>query len=339
MIEFGARRAGSADRMTLRFNEICNLLIEADAIARTEGRVRHLTRRHVVAALRQRQRRISLAADKSLDEIVDGTLRIDTRGKQVGVVNGLAVLTSADLEFGRPLRITARTFQGKGGVINVEREARLAGAIYTKGVLILSGFLGYHFAQDRPLSLTVSLTVEQSYGMIDGDSASCAELCAILSALADAPMRQDLAITGSISQAGEVQAIGGVNEKIEGFFRVCQAGGLTGTQGVIVPQTNVRHIILDPEVLDAIKAGQFHVYAARTVDDALELLTGVKAGKHGKSGKWTPDSLYARVAAKLERYGKNSDGNGKNGDDRDRGERNGRDRRDGDEIGKKTRKD
>ncbi|NOZ00765.1 MAG: AAA family ATPase [Deltaproteobacteria bacterium] len=313
VIEYGARQAGASDRITLRFNEILNLLIEADALARGDGAHR-ISREHVERAADQRLRRISLLADKSVENVVQGTLRVDTEGAEVGVVNGLAVLNYADLTFGRPLRITAKTFQGKAGVVNVEREARLGGNIFNKGVLIISGFMGDRFAQDKPLSLTVSLTVEQSYGSIDGDSASCAELCAILSSLSDVPLRQDLAITGSVSQRGEVQAIGGVNEKIEGFFRVCDSMGLTGTQGVIIPASNVRHLMLNQAVVKAVRERKFHVYAVDSVEQAVKLLTGMNAGKRGSNGRWTPNSVFERAARKLERFGqrpKNGDNNGK----------------------------
>jgi len=316
VIEFGAREAGAADKMSLRFNEICNLVIEADALARDAGD-KAISRGHIAEARRKRYRRVSLMADKALEDVADGTLRIDTRGAEIGVVNGLAVFTFADLDFGRPLRISARTYQGKAGVVNVEREARLSGSIHNKGVLIISGFLGDRFAQDRPLSLSVSLTVEQSYGTIDGDSASAAELCAIMSSLADVPLRQDIAVTGSVSQRGEVQAVGGVNEKIEGFFKVCKASGLTGTQGVMLPASNVRHLMLDPEVLAAVKANRFHIYAASTVEEALTLLTGVEAGERLPDGTFTPDSVMARAAAKLARFAekdKGDKGDRKNGD-------------------------
>jgi len=301
VIEYGARLAGASDRITLRFNEILNILIEADALAvRDDSRL--ISRRHVVKAAQQRYRRISLMADKSVEDIVEGTLHIDTEGTATGVVNGLAVLNYADLMFGRPLRITARTYQGKAGVVNVEREARLGGNIYNKGVLIISGFLGDRFAQDKPLSLTVSLTIEQSYGTIDGDSASCAELCAILSSLSGTPLRQDLAMTGSVSQRGEVQAIGGVNEKIEGFFEVCNDRGLTGSQGVVIPASNVRHLMLNEEVVQAVRDKKFNVYAMETVEQALKLLTGVKAGTRGPDGKWSRGSVFALAADKLERF-------------------------------------
>lgn len=310
VVEVGSRLAESSDRITLRFNEIQNLLIEADALAEREG-ASAITRRHVEAARAQRLRRIALLADRSVQEIVDGTLHVDVEGSRIGVVNGLAVFEFADLTFGRPLRITARTFQGKAGVVNVEREARLSGSIHNKGVLILTGYLGDRFAQSRPLSLTANLVVEQSYGTIDGDSASCAELCAILSSLADAPVRQDLAVTGSVSQFGEVQAVGGVNEKVEGFYRVCRERGLTGTQGVIIPEANVRHLMLDAEVVQAVRERRFHVYAVRTVEDAIGLLTGWTVGERGPDGDYPPDSLFGRVAAKLRRFSESPDGKGR----------------------------
>lgn len=306
IVEFGMREAGSADRMSLRFNEICNVLIEADAIARAED-AKVLSRKHILAARKRRFKRVSLVVEKSIEEVTDGTLHIDVEGSEVGVVNGLAVLTVADLEFGRPLRISARTYQGKAGIVNVERESKLSGSIHNKGVLILNGFLGDRFAQERALALTVSLTVEQSYGMIDGDSATCAEVCAILSALSEYPIRQELAITGSMSQRGEVQAIGGVNEKIEGFFAVCKAVGLTGNQGCVIPHTNVRHLILDPEVLAAVRAGRFHIWSVRTIEEAVELLTGQPAGVRGPDGKYPPDSVFGRAAARLARFADKGD--------------------------------
>lgn len=306
VVEVGSRLAGSSDRITLRFNEIQNLMIEADALAGGEG-VAVVTRRHVEAAYSQRLRRISLLADRALEEIVEGTLHIEVEGERIGGVNGLAVFEYADLVFGRPLRITARTFQGKAGVVNVEREARLSGAIYNKGVLILGGYLGARFAQSRPLSLTVTLVVEQSYGTIDGDSASCAELCAILSSLADVPIRQDLAVTGSVSQFGEVQAVGSINEKIEGFFRLCRKRGLTGTQGVIIPRANVRNLMLDREVVDAVRGRLFHIYPVDTVEEAMYLVTGLTTGEGGPDGEYPRDTLFGRVAAKLKRFSESSE--------------------------------
>lgn len=311
VVEVGSRLAGSSDRITLRFNEIQNLLIEADALAGFEG-VDAITRRHIEDAMVQRRRRISLLADRTVEEIVEGTIHVDLEGSRVGAINGLAVFEFADLVFGRPLRITARTYQGKAGVVNVEREARLSGSIHNKGVLVLGGYLGDRFAQTRPLSLTVNLVVEQSYGMIDGDSASCAELCAILSSLADWPVRQDLAVTGSVSQFGEVQAVGGINEKVEGFFRVCLERGLTGTQGVIIPEANVRHLMLDSEVVEAVRARRFHLHAVRTVDEAMGLLTGQSVGERGPDGEYPEDSVFARVAAKLKRFSESSEPKDKN---------------------------
>lgn len=301
VVEIGSRLANSSERITLRFNEIQNLLIEADHLAAKQGAA-YITRAHVEEARSNRWKRISLLADRAVEEIVDGTIHIDVDGRRIGVVNGLAIFEFADLVFGRPLRITARTFQGKAGVVNVEREARLSGSIYNKGVLILSGYLGDRFAQNRSLSLTVNLVVEQSYGIIDGDSASCAELCAILSSLAEEPVRQDLAVTGSISQFGEVQAVGGINEKIEGFFRVCQKRGLTGTQGVIIPEANVKHLMLDSEVVEAVRSKRFHVYSVKTVEEVLELLTGKPVGERDEKNEYPPDTLFGRVAAKLKRF-------------------------------------
>lgn len=301
IIEFGMRKAGSADQMTLRFNEITNLLIEADMLAREDGRTT-VQRNDILRARTQRDRRNSLIADKSLEDVLDGTLRIDTEGNKVGIINGLAVYSYADMTFGRPLRLTAKAFRGKAGVINVERESRLSGNTFNKGVMIISGFLGARFAQKRPISLSVSLTVEQSYGMIDGDSASCAELAAILSALADVPIRQDLAITGSVSQEGEIQAIGGVNEKIEGFFRLCKARGLTGTQGVIIPKSNVRHLILDPEVLEAASEGKFHIHAVESVESAIEILTGIPAGTPDSKGEYDVNSVFGKAAKRLAQF-------------------------------------
>lgn len=301
IIEYGMRLTGSTDQITLRFNEINNLLIEADNLARSAGK-KLIDREHISLAREQRNRRISLLADKSLEEILDGTLQIHTEGAKIGTINGLALYSYGDVVFGRPLRITVKTFHGAPGVLNIEREASMAGSTYNKGVLILSGFLGDRFAQKRALGVTVSLTVEQSYGSIDGDSASCAELCGILSTLAQVPIRQDLAITGSVSQDGEVQAIGGVNEKVEGFYRICKARGFTGTQGVILPKSNIRHLMLEPEVLESIKKGEFSVYAVDRVEQALELLTGMQAGDLRADGTWTLGSIFDKVAKRLSEY-------------------------------------
>ncbi len=237
---------------------------------------------------------------------------MDVTGAVVGQVNGLAVIELGDYAFGRPTRITARVFQGRAGVINIEREARLSGRTHDKGVLIFSGFLGGRFAQDKPLSLSASIAFEQSYEGIEGDSASAAELYALLSALADLPIQQGIAVTGSVNQHGEIQAIGGATLKIEGFFDACRAmpGGLTGEQGVIVPAANVANLMLREDVVEAVAQGRFHIYPVRTADEGIEILTGIPAGERGPDGAYPADSVNGRVdrrlrelAEKLQQFG------------------------------------
>jgi ATP-dependent Lon protease len=248
---------------------------------------------------------------KLRDLITEGTVLIDITGKRVGQINGLAVLQLGDYTFGRPSRVTATASMGRSGIVNIEREAKLSGSTHDKGVLILSGYLRQMYAQDKPLTLSASLCFEQSYSGIEGDSASSTELYALLSRLADLPLRQDLAVTGSVNQWGDIQAIGGVNEKIEGFYDVCAERELTGTQGVIIPQANVRNLMLRPDVVDAIAAGRFHVYPITHIDQGLELLTGVPAGTID-----TPDTLHYRVNQRLQKLAQDitafSDG-GQNG--------------------------
>jgi predicted ATP-dependent protease len=225
---------------------------------------------------------------------------IDTAGAKVGQVNGLSVFEVGNFAFGEPTRITATTRLGDGNVIDVQREVELGGSIHSKGVLILSAFLAARFSSNRPHSLSASLVFEQTYGTVEGDSASVAELTALMSSLAELPIRQSLAVTGSVNQLGQVQAIGGVNEKIEGFFDICRARGLTGEQGVVIPAANVEHLMLRSDVVEAAKAGQFHVYAVDTIDEALELLTGVAAGVPGAGGDWPPASVNGLVAGRLQ---------------------------------------
>ncbi len=227
---------------------------------------------------------------------------IDTSGAKAGQVNGLAVYSLGRATFALPQRITATTRNGKGEVVDIHREIALSGAIHSKGVLTLSAFLATRFGRRRGLSLSATLAFEQTYSAIDGDSASVAELCALLSSLSGVPIRQDLAITGSTNQHGEVQAIGGVNDKIEGFFELCRARGLTGTQGVIIPQSNRQHLMLRPDVVEAVRAGRFHVYAIAHVDEAIELLTGLPAGAEDSGGGFPRDSVNGRAAARLAQY-------------------------------------
>jgi predicted ATP-dependent protease len=240
---------------------------------------------HVDKALDEKVYRANLIDERIQELFTDGTLMVDVTGAVPAQVNGLSIYDIGDFSFGKPSRITARVYLGKGGVLDIEREAKLSGRIYNKGVLILSGFLGGTYAQDKPLSLSASLAFEQSYGDVEGDSASAAELIALLSGIAEVPVKQSLAITGSINQKGEIQPIGGVNEKIEGFFAVCRNRGLTGDQGVIIPQINVKNLMLKKEVIDAVKEGKFHVYAVKTVNEALEIMTGIPAGE--RRTEWT----------------------------------------------------
>jgi len=225
---------------------------------------------------------------------------IDAEGEVVGQVNGLSVYSLGDIAFGKPSRITAKTFLGRGGVINIERESQLSGPIHSKGVMILSGYLGAKYAQNKPLSLSASLCFEQSYEGVEGDSASSAELYAILSSLSEIPVKQNIAVTGSVNQKGEIQPIGGVNQKIEGFFKICQSKGLNGEQGVLIPHQNLRNLMLREEVVDAVRQGQFHIYSARTIDDGIEILTGVSAGDRRKDGTYRERTVNYLVDKRLK---------------------------------------
>jgi predicted ATP-dependent protease len=298
MIEEAARRAEDGERLSLHLGSLDDLLKEADYWAGQEGLPRIGTAQ-VARAVRARIRRLDRIREHVHDAIARGIQLVDLDGERVGQVNGLSVLSLGEFSFGRPSRITATTRLGEGAVVDIEREVELGGATHSKGVLILSAYLAGRFSRDAPLSLAASLTFEQSYGPVEGDSASVAELCALLSALADAPVRQSLAVTGSVNQHGQVQAIGAVNEKIEGFFDVCAAAGLTGEQGVIVPAGNRPHLMLREDVVDAVRGGRFHVYAVEHVDQAAALLTGLPAGQPDAAGQWPSSSLNGRVQARL----------------------------------------
>jgi predicted ATP-dependent protease len=227
---------------------------------------------------------------------------IDVSGDVVGQVNALSVFQIGDISFGRPARITAETYMGKRGVINIEREAKLSGKTHDKGVMILSGYLGRTFAQNYPISVSISITFEQNYSGIEGDSASSTELYAIISSLSDIPIRQGIAVTGSVNQKGQIQAIGGVNQKVEGFFDVCKSKGLTGKQGVLIPRTNVKSLMLKKDVVDAVKNGEFHIYQVSTVEEGIEILTGVAAGTPDEDGNFPEGTVYRKVQEKLKRY-------------------------------------
>jgi len=298
VIEQSARLAGDADKLSTHVHSVADLLREADYWA---GEAQHpvIDAPDVQHAIDAQIRRLDRVRERIQEEIQRGTILIDTQGTAVGQVNGLSVLSMGQFAFGRPSRITARVRLGRGEVVDIEREVALGGPIHSKGVLILSAYLGARYASDRPLSLSASLVFEQSYSGVEGDSASSAELYALLSALADLPVKQGLAVTGSVNQRGQVQAIGGVNEKIEGFFDICRAQGLTGEQGVLIPASNVKYLMLRHDVVAAVAAGQFQVYAVETIDQGIELLTGVPAGERDDTGEFPAGSVNQRVEARL----------------------------------------
>jgi lon-related putative ATP-dependent protease len=305
VVEYGEKNIAHQKKLSLRFGPIVDIIKEADYWARREN-LKQVDGANVDQAFEAYRDRISLYEDKIHEQYADNTIFIDVGDSEVGQVNALAVYQIGEFAFGRPSRITAETFMGKPGVINIEREAKLSGNTHDKGVLILSGYLGRTFARKYPLSLSISVTFEQSYGGIDGDSASSTELYAILSSLAEVPINQGLAVTGSVNQKGQVQAIGGANQKIEGFFDVCRAKGLNGRQGVLIPETNTKHLMLKKSVVEAVANGQFNIYPVTTITEGIEILTGLPAGKPDDQGQYPADSLYGRVAQQLERYFKQS---------------------------------
>ena len=298
IIDYSARLAGDSAKLSMHMRSVADLLHESDYWARKAGR-NTVTGADVQQAVDAQIRRQDRVRERLYEAILRDTLMIDTQGAVTGQVNGLAVIALGNFVFAQPSRITATSRFGKGDVINIEREVKLSGAIHSKGVLILSAFLAARYAKNQSLVLSASLVFEQSYGMIDGDSASMAELCALLSNLADVPVRQSLAITGSVNQLGQAQAIGAVNEKIEGFFDICTARGLTGEQGVIIPAANVKHLMLRQDVIAAAAAGRFHIYAVDTADQAVALLTGLAAGEADAQGVYPEGSLNGKVAARL----------------------------------------
>ncbi len=305
IVDYGARTVSDQSKLSLRFGPIVGLIQEADYWAK-QGAAEQVTQEHVYKAIDEYRFRYNLYEEKIHASYAEDTILIDVDGDVVGQVNALAVYQMGEISFGRPSRITAETFMGEHGIVNIEREANMSGSTHDKGVLILSGYLGRVFAQTFPLSLSISLTFEQSYSGVDGDSASSTELYAILSSLSGIPIRQSIAVTGSVNQKGEVQAIGGVNQKIEGFFEVCKSKGLTGRQGVMIPASNVKNLMLSREVLQAVEAGQFHIYAVGAIEEGIEILTGIPAGAMDDQGKFAVDSVYGKVQQKLMRYLKQS---------------------------------
>ena len=299
LVEEAVRMGGRQEKMAATFPKLTDLLMEADYFAQQAGRdtVRD---EDVMRAIDARIHRASLIEEKIQDMIDRGSIMIDTDGAKVGQINGLAVYSMGDMMFGKPSRITAATSMGKAGIINIEREAELSGSTHNKGVLILGGYLRKMFAQDKPLAMSASIAFEQSYSGVDGDSASSTEMYALLSSLSGVPIKQGVAVTGSVNQNGEVQAIGGVNHKIEGFFTCCKAKGLTGDQGVIIPASNVKDLMLRPEVVDAVRQGTFHIWSVANVEQGIELLTGKKAGVRKKDGSYPKGSVYALVDERLK---------------------------------------
>ena len=303
VIEFASRLANDQTKLSTRFSEITQIVGEAATLARLR-REKVITGKIVDEALAQRIERVQKYNQKYLDMINNSTLLIDTEGFKVGQINGLTVMSIGDYSFGLPARITANTYVGKNGIIDIEREVEMSGSSHSKGILILSGYLGEMFAQDMPLSLTASLCFEQLYNGVDGDSASSTELYAILSSLSGIPINQSIAVTGSVNQKGEIQPIGGVNEKIEGFFKICKTRGLKGLHGVMIPKLNEKNLNLSDEVVEAVKQGLFHIYAISTIEQGIEILTGVPAGKRDESGRFTSGSVNSLAYAKLKKYAK-----------------------------------
>lgn len=308
VVEYGSRYVGDRQKLSARFGEIADLVREASYWASTNGH-KLVTSEDVRRALNEKIYRANRLEQELLEQMQRGTILLDTSSAVVGQVNGLAVYQMGDYEFGLPTRITARTFTGKGGVIAVDREVKMTGNIHDKGVLILHGYLGGKYAQERTLSLSASITFEQSYSEIDGDSASSAELYAILSSLAELPLRQDVAVTGSVNQMGEIQPIGAATQKIEGFFNACKIKGLTGTQGVIIPETNVDNLMLNAKVRDAVAAEKFHIYPISTIDEGIEILTGIPAGELQEDGTYPENTVNELVYKRLMEMAEEVDGN------------------------------
>ena len=303
IIEYSSRLAERQDKLSTRFNYLSEILGEANTWAGLEN-ASVITAKHIQKTIYEKELRIKLYEEK-LDEMMDDdVIMIDTKGAQIGQINGLAVLDMGNYSFGKPSRITATTYVGKSGIVNIEKEARLSGQTHDKGMQIITGYLGQTYAQQFPMSLSCRVCFEQNYNGIDGDSASSTELYCIISSLAELPISQELAVTGSVNQKGEIQAIGGVTYKIEGFFDLCKKRGLTGKQGVLIPVSNVKDLVLKDEIVDAVKAGLFHIYPITHIDEGIELLMGCEAGQKDESGMFPKDSVHGRAYEKLKRFAK-----------------------------------
>ena len=301
IIEQCARAVEDQDKLSTRFSDVADLLIESDYWAGKDN-AELVSAKHVDQAIVEKTFRLNLVEKRLQELIADGIVLVDVDGAVLGQVNGLAVYQMGDFSFGKPSRITAKTFMGRGGIVNIERESKLSGKTHDKGVLILSGYLGAKYAQERPLSLAASICFEQSYDGVDGDSASSTELYAILSSLSEVPLRQGLAVTGSVNQNGEIQAIGGINQKIEGFYDVCRLKGITGNQGVLMPKSNLRNLMLRSDVVQAVREQKFHIYAVSGIDEGIEVLTGIPAGERDSEGHYPEGSINGRVEKKLRQF-------------------------------------
>ena len=310
IIEYSSRIADDQSKLSTMLNELSEIISEAGTWAKLDNK-RSVAVEYVQKAIQERLVRVSKYDYRIQEMMLNDTILIDTEGYKIGQINGLSILSVGDFSFGKPSRITANTYMGKNGIINVEREVMLSGQTHSKGVMIISAYIGEKFAQEMPLSLSASVCFEQVYNGIDGDSASSTELYAILSSLSEIPINQAIAVTGSINQKGEIQPIGGVTEKIEGYYNLCKQRGLTGEQGVMIPYQNIKNLNLNDDVVDAVKAGKFHIYAVKTVEEGIEVLTGVPAGKKDKNGNFTPGSVNAQAYEKLKKYAQNSINNNK----------------------------
>lgn len=307
VVEYSSRLVEDQTKLSTRFNDIVEILSESAAWAEIEGSSL-VSAEHVKKAIAEKIFRCNKYDKKILKSLEDGTIILDTDSEVVGQINGLTILDMGDYSFGKPSRITANTFMGESGIVNIEREVEMSGTSHSKGVFILSGYIGQKFAQEIPLTLTASLCFEQLYGGVDGDSASSAELYAVLSSLADVPIKQYIAVTGSVNQKGEIQPIGGATEKIEGFFELCKLRGLDGKHGVIIPYQNIKNLVLNDEVVEAVKEGKFTIYAVKTIDEGIEILTGMKAGEKKKDGTYLVGTINYLVYEKLKKYAQTAAG-------------------------------
>lgn len=298
LLEHSSRIAEDQNKLSTQFGVIADVVREAHYYA-TQENAKYITSAHVEKAIEAKIYRSNLVQEKIREYIQRGVIYISTEGQVAGQINGLSVLSLGDFSFGAPSRITVAVGLGKEGLIDVQREVNMSGPIHGKGVMIIAGYLASKFAYDKPLTLSARVVFEQNYEGVEGDSASSTELYALLSALSETPIKQSFAVTGSVNQHGEVQPIGGVNEKIEGYYEICKARGLNGEHGVLIPQTNVQNLMLKQEVVDAVKAGKFHIYPIRTIEEGIEMLTGVPAGKPLPNGGFEQDSVYGRVDKRL----------------------------------------